>query len=68
MVGPQSTSDYLKRSMRIACWISKATNTHSEFLTTTIVLQRQFNEPASMLLYTYIAFLVYFCYWYIISF
>jgi hypothetical protein len=55
MIEPHSTSDYLKRSMRIASWISKATNTRSEFLTTSILLQQRFNEPTSMLLYTYVA-------------
>jgi len=40
MVEPQSTGDYLKRNMRIACWKPKATNTHSEFVMfITILLQ-----------------------------
>jgi len=69
MVEPQSTGDYLKRNMRITCWISKATNTHSEFVMfTTILLQRRLNEPASKLLYTYIASLLYLYYRCFISF
>jgi hypothetical protein len=40
--------------MRIACWISKATNTHSEY----VILIICPHEHASMLRYTYIACLV----------
>jgi len=64
MVEPHSTSDYLKRSMRIASWISKATNTRSQFLTTSILLQQRFNGFTLHLRCPS----VYFCYWYIISF
>jgi hypothetical protein len=42
--------------MRIACWIPKATNTHSEYETLiAFPLQQRFHERASMLRYSYIA-------------
>jgi len=45
--------------MRVACWIPKATDTHSEYvIITAFPLQHWLQELASMLLYTYIACLV----------
>ena len=45
--------------MRIACWIPKATNTHSEYvLLIPFLLQQWLHERASMLRYTYTARLV----------
>jgi len=48
--------------MRIACWIPKATNAHSEFTYSESViafpLQQWLHENASLLGYTYIAFLI----------
>ena len=45
--------------MRIACWITKATDTHSEHVVlTTFPLQQWLYERASMLRYTYVACLV----------
>jgi hypothetical protein len=42
--------------MRIACWIPKATNTHSEYVILTVFpLQQWLYERASMLRNTYIA-------------
>ena len=42
--------------MRIACWIPKATNTHSEYvILIAFPLQQWLNERASVLRYTYIA-------------
>jgi len=42
--------------MRIACWIPKSTNTHSEYIIfNAFTLQQQLHESASMLRYTYIA-------------
>jgi len=39
---------------RIACWITKATDTHSEYVTlTTFPLKQWLHERASMLRYTY---------------
>ena len=43
--------------MRIACWIPKATYTHSEYVIfIAFPLQQWLHERASMLRYTYIAF------------
>jgi hypothetical protein len=45
--------------LRIACWIPKATNTHSEYvILTALPLKQWLHERASMLRYTYIAWLV----------
>jgi len=45
--------------MRIACWIPKATDTHSEYvILIAFPLQQWFRERASVLLYTYIDCLV----------
>jgi hypothetical protein len=42
--------------MRIACWITKATNTHTEYVTlTAFPLQQWLHERTSMLRYMYIA-------------
>jgi hypothetical protein len=47
------------RRMRIACWITKATNTHSEYvILIDFPLQQCFHERASMLRHMYIACLV----------
>ena len=48
------------RRMRLACWITKDTDTHAEYVIL-IVLPRQqwLREHASVLLYTYIARVVY---------
>ena len=44
--------------MRITCWIFKATNTLSEYVTlNAFPLQQWLNERVSVLLYTYIAVL-----------
>jgi len=45
--------------MRIGCWITKATDTYSEYVILTVFpLQQWLHERASMLRYTYPAFLV----------
>ena len=45
--------------MRIACWIPKATNTHSQYvILIAFPLQQWLHERASMLRYTYSACLV----------
>ena len=42
--------------MRVAGWITKATNTHSEYITLIVLpLQQWLSERASMLRYTYMA-------------
>jgi hypothetical protein len=47
------------RRMRIACWISKFTGTHSEYVTLiAFPRQQRLYERASVLRYTYIACLV----------
>jgi hypothetical protein len=52
--------------MRIACWIPKATNTHSEYATLiAFPLQQRLRERVSMLRYKHIARLVIFLYRYI---
>jgi len=46
--------------MRIACWVTKATNIHSQYvILISFPLQQWLHERASLLRYTYIAFLVY---------
>jgi hypothetical protein len=48
--------------MRIACWIPKATNTHSQYVTLiAFPLQQWLHERASMLRYTYVACLFLHC-------
>jgi hypothetical protein len=50
--------------MRIACWISKATNTHSECVVLIYFpLQQCLHERTPVLLYMYIACRVYFNIW-----
>jgi hypothetical protein len=45
--------------MRIACWITKATNTHSKYvILIDFPLQQLLHEYASMLRYTYIGCIV----------
>jgi hypothetical protein len=46
--------------MRIACWIPKATNTHSEYvILIAFPLQQRLYERASVLRYTYISYFVF---------
>jgi hypothetical protein len=52
----QDTDDNIIRRMRFACWISKATDTHSEnVIRIAFPLQQWLRERASVLLYTYSA-------------
>jgi hypothetical protein len=52
----QATDDYILRRMRIACWIIKNTDTHSEsVILIAFPLQNLLGENASMLDYTHIA-------------
>ena len=47
------------RRMRIACWIPKATNTHSEYvILIAFPLQQWLHELASVLRYTYLVCLI----------
>jgi hypothetical protein len=55
----KNTAQLTIRRMRIACWMTKATNTHSEYVIfIAFPLQQLLLGRASMLLYTYIACLV----------
>ena len=48
------------RHMRIACWITKATNKHSEYVILSVCpLQQRLHEHASVLRYTHISRLVF---------
>jgi len=50
--------------IHIACWIPRATNTHSDYvILIDFPLQQYLHERASMLHYTYIAYLVTSIYW-----
>jgi hypothetical protein len=56
----QATDDNIILRMRFASWITKATDTHSEYVTLIAFPRQQWlRERASMLRYTYIAHLVY---------
>jgi hypothetical protein len=57
-IARQTTDHNVIRRMRIACWIPKATDTHSEYVLITFPLQRWLYERASMLRYAYIACVV----------
>jgi hypothetical protein len=63
-MGKRSTfghaTDYIIRHMNFTPWITKATNTRSEFLIRLAVsLQQWLREYSSILCYTYIACLIY---------
>jgi len=56
----ETTDDNRRRLMRVACWITKATDTHSECIIPIAFSRQQWLiERARMLRYTYIAFLVF---------
>jgi len=56
----QATDDNIIQRMRFACWITKATDTHSEYLILIAFLRQQLSRDCgSMLRYTYIAWLVF---------
>ena len=58
MVGPDRLQMTVWR-MRIACWVTKANNTHSEcIILIALPLQHWFHERSSVLRYTYIVCLV----------
>jgi len=55
----RATDDNMIRRMLTACWIPKATNQHSEYVTPIAsTLRQRWQERASMLRYTYVACLV----------
>jgi hypothetical protein len=52
----RSQDDNIIRRMHIACWITKATNIHSEYvILIAFLLQHWLHERSSTLRYTYIA-------------
>jgi len=52
----EATDDNIKQRMRCACWIPKATDTHSEYvILTASPLHQWLHERASMLRHPYIA-------------
>jgi hypothetical protein len=55
----QATDDNIIRSMHFACWVTKAADTHSEYVIFTALTQQQWlrNAPQCYA-YMYIAFLV----------
>jgi hypothetical protein len=58
----QATDDNIIWRMRIACWITKATDTSSESVIFIAFPRQQWlRERASILRYTYIACLVFIC-------
>jgi hypothetical protein len=55
----QDTDDNITRRMRFACWTTKATDTHSEYVILIAFTRlKRLRERASMLRYTYIDCLV----------
>jgi hypothetical protein len=56
----QATADNIIRRMRCACWITKATDTHSEYVIFIAFARQQWlGERASMLRHKYISCLVF---------
>jgi hypothetical protein len=57
----QATDDNIMRRMRFACCVTKATDTHSDYVTLIAFARQQWlHQHASMLAYTYVACLVLF--------
>jgi hypothetical protein len=55
----QATDDNIIRCMRFACWITKATDTHSEYgIRIAFPRQQRIRERASLLRHAFIACLV----------
>jgi hypothetical protein len=55
----QATDDNIIQRMRFECWITKATDTHSEYVILIAFPRQQWlREKALILRFTYIAFLV----------
>ena len=56
----QATDDNIIQCMRFACWITKTTDTHTEYVLLIAFSRQQWlHKRASMLRYTYIARLVF---------
>jgi hypothetical protein len=57
----QATDDKIIRRMRYACWVTKATDIHSEYeILTALPLQQWLRERATMLRDTYTSLSCYF--------
>ena len=55
----QATDDSIIQRIRVACWIPKATDRHSEYCMLFAFLRQQWlRERALMLRYAYVAYLV----------
>jgi hypothetical protein len=55
----QATDDNIIRRMRLACWVTMATDTHTEYVIFTAFPQQQWlRERASMLRYMYTGCLI----------
>jgi hypothetical protein len=55
----QATDDNIIQRMRFACWINKATDTSLEYVMLIVFPRQQWlRERASILRYTYIAYLI----------
>ena len=51
----QATDDNIMQSMRVVCWVTKATDTYSEYVIPIAFPQQQWlHEGASILRYTYV--------------
>jgi hypothetical protein len=54
-----ATDDNTVQRMRFACWITKATGTHAEYVIfISFILQKWLRERASVLRHTFIAYIV----------
>jgi hypothetical protein len=63
--GGQATDDNVILRIGFACFVSKATNTHPEFVTLIVFPRQQwFRERSSVLRYAYIACLVIYLFFY----
>jgi hypothetical protein len=61
LVQPDSPPNDKTWPLRFACWITKATDTHSEYvILVAFPLQQWLRERASVLLYKHIVYLVFF--------
>ena len=55
----QATDDNIMLRMRFTCWVTKATDTHSEYvILITFPGQQWLRERAGMFLYTYIVLFI----------
>ena len=55
----RAADDDITRRMRIACWIPKATDTHSKYITLIAFPQQQWLRERVSLLHLYVPIIVY---------